>query len=100
MHLSQLSAASRSLFDAMLNWVDHHPADASTFDGAMDEYTHEHYVEAFRALAHLADQGHADAARMALLMHDHGPRLFGHRFDVDAARHASWLAACAPSSAH
>jgi cytochrome c-type biogenesis protein CcmH/NrfG len=93
MHMSQLSAASRSLFDAMLNRVDHHPVEASGFDHAIDAYTHEHYGEAFRALAQLADAGHARAARMALLMHDHGPRLFGHRFDADAARRARWLSA-------
>lgn len=90
MQFSQTSPQPRSLVDSLLDLIVDAPADVSTFDGAMDEYTHEHYVEAFDALARLADAGHAEAARMAMLMHDHGPRLFGHRFDLDAARRARW----------
>jgi hypothetical protein len=90
LQLSLWSRISRELVESLRKrWLPT-PSAASSFDRAMDEYTQEHYVEAFGALSRLADEGHADAARMALLMHEHGPRLFGHRFDIDPARRARW----------
>lgn len=72
-----------------------HPApqaEASDFDAAMAEYTHQNYRNAFDALARLADSGHPHAARMALLMVAHGTRLYGHRFEAGAASRRRWLA--------
>jgi hypothetical protein len=93
LHLTQLShwsRLSRELVESLRKRRAPAPSAASSFDRAMDAYTQEHYVEAFGALSRLADEGHVDAARMALLMHQHGPRLFGHRFDIYPARRARW----------
>lgn len=70
-----------------------HPApeaQASEFDAAMAAYTSQHYGQAFKALARLADSGHGPAARMALLMVAHGTRLHGHHFEADAAARRRW----------
>ena len=42
---------------------------------AMAEYEQQRFATAFDALTGLADAGHRDAARIALLMVAHGPRL-------------------------
>jgi hypothetical protein len=70
------------------------PGQASTesaFSCAMDQFGSMRFAAAFEALAPLADAGHAEAARIALLMRAHGPRLFGQRFEVDAPRRERWL---------
>jgi hypothetical protein len=64
---------------------------SSAFDMAMDAYAHQHFRDAFDGLAQLADGGHGDAARIALLMVAHGPRLFSQRFDIATARRQQWL---------
>jgi hypothetical protein len=66
------------------------PAE-SAFSRAMDQFESMRFAAAFEALAPLADAGHAEAARIALLMRAHGPRLFGQRFEVDAPRRERWL---------
>jgi len=63
----------------------------NTFDEAMQAYSVQHYRRAFDGLARLADAGDGEAARIALLMVAHGPRLFSERFDVVSSRRASWL---------
>ena len=63
----------------------------TAFDQAMDAYAHQRFRDAFDGLARLADAGHADAARIALLMVAHGPRLFTQRFEIVAARRQQWL---------
>ncbi len=51
-----------------------------------------HWPEAYAIFAALADAGDARAARIALLMHRHGTRLFGGvRFDADEPRRARWI---------
>lgn len=61
-------------------------------DVALHEFEEHHYTAAFNGFAALAEQGDAHGARMALMMSDHGPRLCGREFPVDAARHARWCA--------
>jgi len=68
------------------------------FEQAMVGYERQHFVAAFEALARLADAGHPEAARIALLMRAHGPRLFGQRFEVDPARRTAWLEAAATTA--
>jgi hypothetical protein len=68
---------------------------ADTFASAMWAYSHDHYPQAFADLASLADRGHGEAARIAWLMHRHGPRLYGRRFEVEPARAGRWLAVAA-----
>jgi hypothetical protein len=70
------------------------PAQAqppTPFEMAMDAYAHQRFRAAFDGLARLADEGHGDAARIALLMVAHGPRLFSQRFDITAAQRDQWL---------
>jgi hypothetical protein len=64
---------------------------SNTFDEAMQAFSVQHFRRAFDSLAHLADAGDGEAARIALLMVAHGPRLFGERFDVAAPQRARWL---------
>lgn len=70
--------------------------DDGAFERAMLDYEQARHAQAFDAFARLADTGHGDAARIALLMVSHGPRLYGRRFEVDAARRERWLDAAAP----
>ena len=73
-------------------------ADAK-FDSAMCDYHAQRFDSAYGALALLADQGHAQAARVALLMNARGPQLYGRRFDnLSPQRRERWLdAAVGPS---
>jgi len=73
-------------------------ADDADYARAMQDYEQGRHAQAFDALARLADAGHAEAARVALLMSTHGRRLYGHAFDVDAARRLRWLDAAAPAA--
>lgn len=66
---------------------------APAFERAMADYDAQRFAAAFEALSPLADAGHREAARIALLMTAHGPRLYGRRFEVDGARRARWLEA-------
>jgi hypothetical protein len=90
----QLTHAARSLLTAVALASPAAQAQAqapSAFDQAMQAYTQQHFREAFDGLARLADQGHPDAARIALLMVSHGMRLFGQRFDVAPQQRERWL---------
>jgi hypothetical protein len=53
-------------------------------------YEEGHWDEAFAGLASLADQGHASAARLALLMLRHGAAVYGTAFTVAPERVARW----------
>lgn len=70
---------------------------AADSDAAMRAYEVNHWPQAYAAFAALADQGHAEAARVALLMRRHGPALYGQRFAADDRQVELWSrqAACA-----
>jgi len=68
----------------------------STFERAMDEYEAQRFEAAFDGFARLADTGHREAARIALMMRAHGSRLYGRSFQVDPARRQRWIDAAAP----
>ncbi len=65
---------------------------ASEFDQAMTWYEKQQFALAYAAMAGLADDGHPEAARIALLMRAHGTRLFGGSYPASAERRARWLA--------
>lgn len=65
------------------------------FELAMSRYERCHWHQAFTLLAMLADEGHAQAARTALLMHSHGPTMFGFDFPAAPERRVRWLASAA-----
>ena len=55
---------------------------ASEFEAALAEYERNHWPQAYEALTRLADQGHPEAARIALLMRRYGPALYGREFSA------------------
>lgn len=70
--------------------VDARSIRADAFDDALAQYETCHWPQAYAAFARLADAGDARAARVALLMHAHGPRLFAQAFEVKAVRLEHW----------
>ena len=50
------------------------------------------WVRAFETLVPLADTGDCEAARLSLMMHQHGGRLFGGSFPATRAQSSRWLA--------
>jgi hypothetical protein len=79
--------------------TDEPPRAGATFDRAMDDYVAQHFDAAFDGFAQLADSGHREAARIALLMRAHGTRLYGRSFRVDAARRQRWVDTAAADAA-
>lgn len=59
---------------------------------ARADYEAGRYRQAFDAFSRLAGEGDAEAARMAVLMAKHGPRLYGETFPWDAAQVGQWTA--------
>jgi hypothetical protein len=66
-------------------------SSAVAFESAMRDYEAQRFGKAFDTLALLADSGHAEAARIALLMSAQGPRLYGRRFELHPQRRERWL---------
>ena len=62
------------------------------FDRAIEHFAHGHWSEAFEALVPLADAGHREAARIAMLMTTRGPRLFGRAFPASPSQRNRWQA--------
>ena len=65
---------------------------ASPLDRAMSHFVDSDWPRAFNELVPLADQGHPEAARLALMMHGRGARLFGGSFPASAGQRSRWLA--------
>jgi 2,4-dienoyl-CoA reductase-like NADH-dependent reductase (Old Yellow Enzyme family) len=64
--------------------------EAPSFDRAMTDYERNHWDQAYAAFTALADQGHAEAARIALQMWRHGPALYQRSFAANAHQVARW----------
>jgi hypothetical protein len=92
---TMLPSIPRALCAIAVAFLAHHSAYASAttdaFDNAMQAYADSHYDTAFTQLGALADQGHAESARIALMMARFGPVLYAARWSVDAQRKARWL---------
>ena len=71
---AQAGSASPCLVEA--------PSAVERFDEAMQAYERNHWPQAFDAFALLSEAGHANAARMVMQMHRHGPRLYGQQFPL------------------
>lgn len=65
-------------------------AAETAFTQAMAHYEQSHWPQAFEALSALADQGHGEAQRIALLMWRHGPQLYGLRLQASAEQRQRW----------
>jgi len=61
--------------------------------GTVLECTSEDWSRAFEVLVSLADAGDCEAARLSLMMHEHGARLFGGSFAATPSQYSRWLAA-------
>jgi hypothetical protein len=59
-------------------------------DAAHEAYAQGHYDRAYAGFSRLADAGHADAARIAWLMHRHGERLYGRPFEATPYQQLNW----------
>jgi hypothetical protein len=66
------------------------------FERAMADYAQRNYAAAHQALWVLADKGHAESARIALLMAAHGQQRYGMRFNIGPVQQERWLAAALP----
>ena len=62
----------------------------SAFDRAIEHFAHGHWSAAFEQLVPLADAGHREAARIAMLMTTRGPRLFGQAFPASPSQRTRW----------
>jgi hypothetical protein len=65
-------------------------AFAPTFADAAAALKAARFAEAYGQFASMADDGDPDAARMALVMHRLGPRLFGSDWDASIEQLAEW----------
>ena len=66
------------------------PLRDERFDAAVRLYRDGHWALAFDCLASMADQGHAPAAKLALLMTRYGASLYGVAFAVPPSQIARW----------
>jgi len=67
------------------------PTDDDRFVGAMQLYHDCHYSAAYGRLAQLADGGHAEAARIALLMVRLGPQLYHNEWSATRNQIEHWI---------
>ena len=72
--------------------VGHRAADTSddAFDRVIAHCGRGEWSRASEELTALADAGTGEAARLALLMTDHGPRLFGQRLNASPQQRRRW----------
>jgi len=69
------------------------PRDAMAlrFEHALQRFQSAEWSEAFTELRALANRGHAPAARIALMLVQRGPSLFGGPFQATQEERARWL---------
>jgi hypothetical protein len=65
-------------------------ADARRMQSALQAMQQSRFADAFEQLMPLADKGHPQAARMALLFAERGTRLFGGRYSASAEQQRAW----------
>lgn len=64
----------------------------AVYDHAVDAFRAQHYAAAFGRFAELADAGHAPSARLALVMLQNGPALFGAEWSASLDQQRRWNA--------
>ena len=65
--------------------------DDNVFDAAMQAYDDCHFAIAYDRLTVLADGGHVEAARIALLMTRYGPQLYGNQWSASSYKIENWI---------
>lgn len=63
----------------------------AAFEDAMAQYRDGRWAAAYGRFAALADRGHAEAARIALLMLRYGGRLYGHEWGASQPQINRWM---------
>ena len=71
----------------------HETAAVGPLDEALEDLEYGDWSRAFEVLVPLADAGDCEAARLSLMMHEHGARLFGGSFAATPSQYSRWLAA-------
>jgi hypothetical protein len=61
------------------------------FSDAMEQYEQGRWSAAYGRFVALADQGHAEAARIALLMLRHGAKMYGHDWSASQPQINEWM---------
>jgi hypothetical protein len=84
-------AASVMTLTAVPAQADEPAAPSERFHQGMAAYETSHWQIAFERFAALADDGHAEAARIALQMARFGPALYGQRFEATPDRRSRWV---------
>ena len=60
------------------------------FADALQLYRHGRFSAAYERFMHLADTGHGESARIALVMLRHGPDLYGSAWTATPAQVGAW----------
>ncbi|MFY7870902.1 MAG: hypothetical protein ACOVQL_00810 [Limnohabitans sp.] len=68
------------------------PSFEARFEAAIEAYRAGHYPTAYGQMIKLAGEGHGEAARIALLMHRYGARLYGSQWDATPDQIQRWVA--------
>lgn len=81
-----------SVLAAVAGFMTAMPAQARSpaFTEAVQQYRAGHLSDAFGRFFALANDGDADAARIALFMHQYGPILYGRYWDAAPQEVAHW----------
>ena len=61
-------------------------------EGATEAFRQHRYAQAYGRYVELADAGHPPSARMAMVMLQNGPALFGGEFAATTSQYARWNA--------
>lgn len=80
----------RSLAACLCVWSCAAGAQNAEFDAALREYRAARWSAAYGRLIVLANNGHRDAARMALFMYQFGPTLYNTRWDASVEDVEVW----------
>jgi hypothetical protein len=88
-HRSNSLAAAAVVLKSALEATPNSSSD-ERFAAEVRLYEEGHWDQAFMGLASLADQGHATAARLALLMLRYGATLYGTAFSAGPDQIARW----------
>lgn len=86
------ASALRAFWRAAFGRPAGRPDPADRFGQALQACADGRWQPAYDQLAALADEGHAEAMRLALQMTRHGQRLFGLRCNLLPQRRARWAA--------
>lgn len=92
--LSRSLVHALSVLAAVAGFMAAMPAQARSpaFTEAVQQYRAGHLPGAFGRFFALANDGDADAARIALFMHQYGPTLYGRYWDAAPQEVAHWQA--------